>query len=760
MRVVRFVLALLLGLGLLAWGATVLVQRTTRAWFERDISLRARLATATARETLASRWSVGKQRELRAALVDFTHDERIMGAAACAPDFQLLAATPDFPEPFRCDRLKPRLPATDHADDDLSDAASEAAAGPESVWESVERLPGGTVHVSAIPMQIEDRPLGLLVLVHDLSFVERRDALTRRFMLLAFGILSAAAAGVTLVAARLSWRSWSDELRRFLRTGQEPPEFQPLMRDVRELVERIVREREAEGEGGAWTPQRLKSALSHNLHGERVVIVANREPYVHERGPEGRLEVLHPASGLVTALEPVMRACSGTWIAHGSGNADRETADPKGRLKVPPGEESYTLRRVWLTPEEEQGYYYGFANEGLWPLCHIAHTRPSFRSEDFRQYQVANERFADAIAAEVDNDDPIVLVQDYHFALLPQLVRQRLPRATVIMFWHIPWPNAERFDICPWSQEILNGMLGASILGFHTQFHCNNFLDSADRLLENRIDREQNAIVQQGRRTLVKPYPISIEWPVGWLAGAPSVAECRASVRQELGLPADALVGVGVDRLDYTKGVEERLLAVERLLERFPGLRGRFSFVQLAAPSRTAIERYMQLNESVEALAARVNARFGAPGYQPVRLLRRHHEPPTVFRFYRAADVCYVSSLHDGMNLVAKEFVAAREDEQGVLVLSRFTGAARELTEALVVNPYDLDEASAALAAALGMSPDEQRTRMRAMRMFVAEFNVYRWAGRMLVDAARLRRHERLTGRLSDHLASAVASVR
>jgi trehalose 6-phosphate synthase len=749
MRAVRFMLALILGLGLLTWAASVLVQRTTRAWFERDIVLRSRLAMATARETLATRWSPEKRRELRLALVDFTHDERIMAAAACTPDLTLLAATPDFPEPFRCERLGPRIRG-----------ASEAPPDSLSAWESVERLPGGTVHVSAIPVSDGERALGLLVLVHDLSFVERRDALARRFLLLAFGILSAAAAAVTLVAARLSWRSWSDELRRFLRTGKEPPEFRPLMRDVRELVERIVSEREAEGEGGAWTPQRLKSALSHNLHGERVVIVANREPYVHVRGVDGRLDVLHPASGLVTALEPVMRACSGTWIAHGAGSADRETADARGRLKVPPGEESYTLRRVWLSPEEEQGYYYGFANEGLWPLCHIAHTRPAFRAEDFKQYQIANERFADALTAEVDSDDPIVLVQDYHFALLPQLVRERLPRATVIMFWHIPWPNAERFDICPWSQQILNGMLGASIIGFHTQFHCNNFLDSADRLLENRIDREQNAIVQQGRRTLVRPYPISIEWPVGWLAKAPPVAECRAGVRSELGLAPDALVGVGVDRLDYTKGVEERLLAVERLLERFPAYRGRFSFVQLAAPSRTAIERYQQLNQSVEALADRINERYGTAGYRPVVLLRRHHEPPTVFRYYRAADVCYVSSLHDGMNLVAKEFVAAREDELGVLVLSRFTGAARELTEALVVNPYDLEEASAALAAGLRMSPDEQRVRMRAMRAFVAEFNVYRWAGRMLVDAARLRRHERLAGRLADPLTAAVESIR
>jgi trehalose 6-phosphate synthase len=347
-----------------------------------------------------------------------------------------------------------------------------------------------------------------------------------------------------------------------------------------------------------------------------------------------------------------------------------------------------------------------------------------------------------------------VLVQDYHFALAPRLIRERLPRATVTMFWHIPWPNSARLGICPWRKELLEGMLGASILGFHTQFDCNNFLESVDRFLEARIDREQNSVVQHGRSTLVRPYPISLEWPVRWSSTTPPAEECRRALCQDLGLPADALIGVGVDRLDYTKGVEERLLAVERLLERFPTYRGRLTFVQLAAPSRTVIERYREYNESVERMAARINERFGEGSYRPVVLLRTHHEPPSVFRYYRAADFCYVSSLHDGMNLVAKEFIAARDDERGVLVLSQFTGAARELTEALIVNPYDLDEASDALATALSLTVEEQRDRMRSMRAFLAEFNVYRWAGRMLVDAARLRSRDRLTGRLTDHLAA------
>jgi trehalose 6-phosphate synthase len=415
------------------------------------------------------------------------------------------------------------------------------------------------------------------------------------------------------------------------------------------------------------------------------------------------------------------------------------------------GEEAYFLRRLWLSKEVEKGYYYGFANEGLWPVCHVAHARPTFRTEDWHYYQTVNQKFAGAACEEVDSEDPIILVQDYHFALAPQMIRERLAHATVLMFWHIPWPNSERFGICPWRKEILQGMLGNSIIGFQTQLHCNNFIECVDRFLECRIDHEQNAVIQHDRATLIRPYPISLEWPVHWLKSIPAPRECRASVLAQHGLTPDALLGVGVDRLDYTKGVEERFLAVERLLEKHPEYQGRFTFVQLAAPSRTLIERYRQLNESVEQLAARINERFGQGSYRPIILHKAHHEPPTVFRYYRAADVCYVSSLHDGMNLVAKEFVAAREDERGVLVLSQFTGAARELTEALIVNPYDLDEASSALATALTMSPDEQRERMRSMRAFVAEFNVYRWAGRMLVDAARVRRHERVTGRLAEH---------
>jgi trehalose 6-phosphate synthase len=725
-------LPMLLGLALLTGAGYFLVSATGRSWFENDVRMRAELAVRGARRGLVSRLARGDHRGVEQLLEDITRDERILAAAACSLTGTSFAHTAEFPRDLPCTRFT--VPAL---------AGSEPRE-----WNQAARLGGAPVYLSALPLRGDTGPVGVVGLIHDMSYVERRNAVTRRAALSLFFLLGFAAVLGSTATVRVSLRRFRDELRGLVHGARNPPEFQPLLQDVRDLATQLANEVRASESGGIWTPDRLREVLHRHLRGEKVIIVANREPYIHQRDAEGEVRVLHPASGLVTALEPVMRACSGVWVAHGSGTADREASDGNGRVRVPPGEESYTIRRIWLTPEEERGYYYSFANEGLWPLCHIAHARPSFRREDFEHYQRVNRRFADAVCLEVDREDPIILVQDYHFALAPRLIRERLPRATILTFWHVPWPNAERFGICPFREELLEGLLGSSIVGFHVRGHCNNFVESVDRYLEARIDRETIGVVHGGDTTLVRPYPISIDWPNRWAAQAPPAEKCREEVLAELQLPRDALLAVGVDRLDYTKGIEERLLAVERLLERYPRFRGRFRFVQLAAPSRTAIDRYRQLNEAVEELAARVNTRFGSGSYRPILLQRQHHEPPRVFRYLRAADVCYVSSLHDGMNLVAKEFVAARDDERGVLVLSQFTGAARELTEALIVNPYDVDEASSALAAALTMPADEQADRMRALRSLVSEFNVYRWAGRMLADAARLRQRDRLTHRL------------
>jgi trehalose 6-phosphate synthase len=441
-----------------------------------------------------------------------------------------------------------------------------------------------------------------------------------------------------------------------------------------------------------------------------------------------------PASGVVTAMDPVMRACGGVWVAHGSGDADRETADAQGRLGVPTDDPRYTLRRVWLTRAEEEGYYYGFSNEGLWPLCHVVHARPTFRPDDWAQYRAVNARFATALLEEMaDTEAPLVLIQDYHFALLPALIKAERPDARVAIFWHIPWPNSEAFGICPWQDAILTGMLGADLIGFHTQYHCNNFLDTVDRALEARIDAEHFAVRRGTHVTYVKPFPISV---------APDFLEDPpATTREALaslvgGLPE--FLGVGVERVDYTKGLPERFRALQRFFVRYPEYRERLTFVQLAAPSRGRIKRYQELQDEVHATVGEINAALGTRSWKPIVYLERHHDRHEIWPLYRHADFCIVSSLHDGMNLVAKEFVSVRDDDDGVLILSRFTGASRELRDALLVNPYDLDETADAMQQALTMPKAERMQRMGRMRHLVREHNIYRWAGMLLGDLARI----------------------
>ena len=727
----RFILPLALALTAIAYAVVPLVDRLTLNWFVRDLDIRAKLITNTTQEPLGSLMHETRAKPNVLRLFDrIIQDERVFALGFCDNPGKLVYASRSFPESIACAREK-------------------AAPGSE-----VMQSPTGALHVAANPVTLDGETLGTLVVVHDMSFVQRRSNDTRRYLYYLFAAIATVVALITVVIAELSWRGWVAGAKALisgaglLRSPEEvrAPELRPIARDLQTLVRDLEAERRSRDDDQVqWGPDALRRILREDLKGDQVLIASNREPYIHVRSGSA-IEIQRPASGLVTALEPVMRACSGTWIAHGSGSADREAVDARDHVMVPPQSPAYRIRRVWLGREEEQGYYYGFSNEGLWPLCHIAHTRPTFRAPDWDCYRAVNRRFAEAVVAEASSDDPIVLVQDYHLALVPRLVRERLPRATIIAFWHIPWPNPEAFGILPWREAVLDGLLGSSILGFHTQFHCNNFFDTVDRNLEARVDRETFTISYGGQQTEVRRYPISIEWPPEGLAGQPRVEECRDRIRSSLGLDSDMHLGVGVDRLDYTKGILERFFAVERLLEVEPRWIGKFAFVQIAAPSRSSIDDYQSFEARVRSVAARINHRFGSGGYQPIILKIAHHDTHEVYTHYRASDLCYVSSLHDGMNLVAKEYVASRDDEGGVLVLSQFTGAARELAEALIVNPYDIEQCAAALHLALTMPAAEQRARMRTMRNLVQTFNVYRWAGRMLMDAARMRhRHRVLT---------------
>lgn len=728
----RFLLPLALVLAGLAYAVIPLVDSLTLKWFVRDIEIRSKLIGRMVEGPLVDLLASDSKTKLLTYLHRIIQDERLFAVGFCDRDNRLAYKTLTYPDSIPCDGL-----GTIQADQT-----------------ALLRLPHGAVHVSAVGIEGNGRMYGRLMLVHDMSWVQRRSTDTKWYLFYLFAVIGAVISLVTVLVAHLSWRGWVAGVQAMLRgeglialikDQRHRPELQPVAQDLRALIHDLEADKRMRDESQmSWTPLTLKTILHDHLAGDEVLIVSNRQPYIHMWN-EGHIDVQVPASGVVTALEPIMRACSGVWIAHGSGSADREVVDARGHVRVPPDKPAYEIRRIWLSPEEEDGYYYGFANEGLWPLCHLAHVRPVFRSSDWERYKEINERFALAVLEEAKTDNPVVLVQDYHLALVPKIVRDHLPHATIITFWHIPWPNPERYAICPWYREILQGLLGSSILGFHTRFHCSNFINTVDRSLETRIDWDTSTISYRGKLTAVNHYPISIEWPSRWLPEQPPVQSCFTHIRAINGLPHGHRVGVGVERLDYTKGILERFLAIERLLELQPEWIGTFSFIQIAAPSRSKIDEYQQLTEQVVASAERINRRFGRDGYRPIHLRIEHHDPQEVTTYYRGADFCIVSSLHDGMNLVAKEFVAARDDEQGVLILSQFTGAATELPDALVVNPYNIDQCAAALHVALKMAPTEQRARMRSMRGIVQEFNVYRWAGRMLMDAARMRQRARIT---------------
>jgi trehalose-6-phosphate synthase len=730
----RFIVPLAIALAILAFSVVPLVDRLYLRWSVRDMDIRSKLIASTLQEPLTDLLQQGNKSKINALFSRALRDERLFALGYCDEGGNMLHRTPTFPKDLSCTSPGP---STDKPG-------------------LLLKLPQGLVHVAVSPMVNEGMPAGTLILIHDMSYVERRSTDTRKYIILLFVVLGVVTSLITVLVAHLSWRGWMDGVRAMLRgegilrpfSRTPNSELEPLVGDLRTLLRTFDEERRfADDATISWTPDTLRGLLHKQLSGDQVLVVSNREPYIHMKG-ETSIEVKRPASGMVTAVEPVMRACSGTWIAHGGGTADREVVDRHDRVSIPPGHADYTLRRIWLTKEEEDGYYYGFANEGLWPLCHIAHVRPIFRTSDWERYVAVNQRFADAVVEEADSDDPVVLVQDYHFALLPAMIRRLLPRATLITFWHIPWPNPESFGICPWREELLRGMLGSTILGFHTRYHCKNFLETVDRYLETRIEHESSTISHGSMLTLVESYPISIQWPPPWQQTQPPVEECRAWVRRALQLDEDCLIGIGVDRLDYTKGILERLRAIERMLELHPEMIGRFTFIQIAAPSRSVIEEYQALDTRVRSLTERINERFSRGSYQPVCLKVEHHEPEVINRYYRSADICMVTSLHDGMNLVAKEYVASRDDERGVLVLSQFTGAAHELHEALIVNPYHIEQTAEALFQALTMPDFEQRERMRSMRALVSDFNVYRWAGRMLIDAARIRQREKLAVRI------------
>ncbi len=735
----RLLLRLLAGI----WLATLLVIggfayleiRDEQERLTQDLHRRAALAADAVRE--ASERVVGRgpvpRPALERILKRFARPDR--GVAVYDELAGLLDASPE---------ARPFVPS-------ITPLASEAIRNNAPVRE-LQRAAGRAMLVHVVPLERDDRVVWAVAVALDAEILDTYELALWRRTAVRLGVLILLLTGITWLLVRWTvtrpmarMAEWTKQLKR----GQPvapPPDadaslFGPLAGEVTGLARTLARaraaaEREARlrlrGES-VWTEERLKQFVQMHFGARPIFVVSNREPVSHVR-EGGAIRALQPASGLVTALEPIMLACGGVWVAHGSGDADRLVGE---RVGLPEDEPTYTLRRVWLTPDEEAGYYYGFANEGLWPLCHIVHERPQFRAADWEQYQAVNAKFAAALLEEMEKtESPIVLVQDYHFALVPRLVKAERPDARVALFWHIPWPNFEAFGICPWQEPILLGMLGADIVGFHTQFHCNNFLETVERTIEGRVQWDSFSVVRGQHTTQVLPFPISVATDVDEEA---EPATARSVLLGSLGGSVEFL-GVGVDRVDYTKGLPERFRAIRRFFERWPDYRRRVTFLQIASPSRTRIPRYQQLQQEVESIVRRVNEEIGERGWQPIVYRQRHHDHREIRDWYRAADFCLVTSLHDGMNLVAKEFIAARQDDDGVLILSRFTGASRELHDALLVNPYDVEDVAEAIHRAVEMPVAERQERMSRMRAHVREQNIFRWAAMLLSALARVPR--------------------
>jgi trehalose 6-phosphate synthase len=692
---------------LVGWAASFhYVERTLRGWTSKDVGLRAQLAVRGAHEALVTSW--GQAALVTTILEDIVRDERISGAAACTVRGEPLAQTSTFSGPS-CAAV-----AAEKADGLL-------ATTPNAVFEQA-------FSIDVVPLLARGTTAGFVVLQHDLSFANRRAQKARAFMFMALLTLVALmAADLALVhgdiAAHLADAVTLGRVR--LRIAA-----QRLRSSVADL-------REEGMAPGPWSPQRLQAFVSRRMPEEQIIVVANRSPLT-PTFQDGGTTYRRSSGGLVAALEPVVKTCGGTWIA----SMPREAGEAPTDLFVDTGE--YRVRHLPIPAEEYRSFYNGAANEAIWPLCHLVDERPVFRPTDWETYRSVNAQFAQEVRVAASNNEPVVLVQDYQLALAPRAIRTLMPNAAISTFWHIPWPSPERWSICPWRQDIVRGLLGSNIIGFQTPLDAANFIATACTHLPGEVRKSGEVLSWRGREIIVQSYPISVDWSSLGASHEPAPAVCRRILLDELNLPQDCIIGVGVDRMDYTKGIEERLLAFERTLERTPTLHGKLVFVQVGAPTRVEIPRYRQLADNVTALADRINARFGTSEVLPV-VLHKHHVPPDgVARLFRAADFCYVSSLHDGMNLVAKEFVAARNDEFGVLILSQFTGAAVELSDALIVNPYDIDGASNAIIEAVSMPQVQQRRRMQSLRDHVSEHNVHRWAARLLSDTVDARERERM----------------
>ena len=615
---------------------------------------------------------------------------------------------------------------------------------PTGVFDTVD---SNSLYLFVSPLHKGERVTGAFVVVQNAAYIDanaadiwKRNALRLLIQIVVFGLAVALLVRFALLKPlhRLPESIKASRLNKNAKTLPFgwPAFFQPLTSEISKINQSLAQARFSASEearmrleklDSPWTAERLKEFTKAYLKERSIFVVSNLEPYMH-RKVKNEIHYVVPPSGLVTALNPVMEACGGMWIARSYGDADRETVDKDDKIAVPPDDPKYTLKRIWLTEKEIQGFHKGFSNEGLWPLCLMVHTRPVFRKSDWREYSRVNGLFAASLLKEIKGvQQPLILIQDYHLSLLPSMLKRARPDARIAIFWHLPWPSAEQFSICPWRKEILEGMLGADLIGFHTQQYCNNFIDTVSKEIESLIDFERFSITRNEHASYIKPFPLSINFT----NSNDSDTAADKTLLEELGITTP-LLGLGVDKMDYVKGIVERFHGVEYFLSTHPDYKNKFTFLQIAPLCRSDMEIYRKYEEAVTQEAERINKSLGTKDWKPIILVKKEYSHKKLTSLYRLANFLAITSLHEGMNLVAKEFIAARNDEEGVLILSPFTGASRELREALTVNPYNTIQVAEAIGTALTMSKTEQRQRMQTMRNIVKNYNIYRWAAELI----------------------------
>lgn len=696
-----------------------------------DLQIRTALLADSFKESIRSPFLNNETPTLQEVLNKFAGRDRLLGLAVYDNDGDLVAASAGLSADLAGNANIPQQAM------DADSAKGEYFAGN-----------GGKVYVFATALHQDEKVIGALVVLQTADYIDtviNQIWKTNLLRLLVQALLFSVA--VVLILRLIIYQPIMNlaESIRQARTGKsiDNPKtikshsfFHPIAAEISKMSTSLLQARTTASEearlrleklDSPWTAERLKEFVKAYLKDRQIIVVSNREPYIH-KNTKNKIQYTVPASGMVTALEPIMEACGGVWLAHGSGDADRLVVDKNDKVAVPPDEPKYVLKRLWLTDSEVEGYYQGFSNEAMWPLCQMAHTRPIFRKEDWTEYQRVNGKFAQSLLSEIQGiQRPVVLIQDYHLALLPEMIKRSRPDAVVGLFWHIPWPSGEAFGICPWRTEVLGGMLGADVVGFHTQQYCNNFLETVGKEIESLTDLETYAITHKGHTAYIKPFPIS----VAFTGGEKGASEVGSRILERIGIHTKYL-GLGVDRMDYVKGILEKLRGIEFFLDMYPAYKGQFTFLQIASPTREEVEKYRQFSQDVTREAKRINNKFRRGDWQPVALLKEHHTHEEIYPLYRAANVCMVTSLSDGMNLVAKEFVAARSDEAGVLVLSEFTGSARELREAIIINPYSAEQTAESIYRSLTMPITQQRKSMKKMRESVQNHNVYRWAAEFI----------------------------